>query len=74
MKRKTITIAGKAYVSLATARRPGETFSDAIERITDVKTNADLVAFYRKKTTWLAPRKIALIKRLRRARRRSLRA
>ena len=64
MARKTITIEDDSYARLAAAQRPGETFSQTIDRLARVKTNADLVAFYRRKNTWLSPRKIALIERL----------
>ena len=64
MARKTITIENDSYARLAAAQRPGETFSQTIDRLARVKTNADLVAFYRRKKTWLSPRKLALIERL----------
>ena len=36
-----------------------------------VKTGADALEFYRRKTTWLGPKKIAQIERHRRVKRRS---
>jgi len=41
---------------------------------TTVKTGADALEFYRRKTVWLGPKKIAQIERQRRAKRRSLRS
>lgn len=74
MARKTITLDQATYERLAAARRPGETFSAAIERMTKVKTNADVLSYYAEKTSWLAPRRIALIEKLRHRKQASLRA
>ncbi len=38
-----------------------------------VKTAADALGFYRSKTSWLSPKKVAAIERMRREKRRSLR-
>lgn len=64
MARKTITIERESYDRLAAAQRGGETFSQTIDRLARVKTNADALAFYRRKRNWLSPTKIALIERL----------
>lgn len=74
MARKTITIERDSYARLAAAQRPGETFSQTIDRLARVKTNADALTFYRRKQTWLSPKKIELIERLRAESRRSLRS
>lgn len=74
MPRKTITIDHASYTRLAAAQREGETFSQTIDRITRIKTNADALAFYRRKKAWLSPKKIELIERLRGRKQRSLRS
>ena len=74
MPRKTITIGRESYTRLVAAQRPGETFSQTIDRLARIKTNADALAFYRRKTTWLSPQKIALIERLRVRKQPSLRS
>lgn len=71
MARKTITIDRDSYARLAAAQRPGETFSQTIDRLARVKTNADALNFYRHKKTWLSPAKLTLIEGLRSRRRRS---
>jgi predicted CopG family antitoxin len=74
MARKTITIDRDSYARLVAAQRPGETFSQAIDRLARVKTNADALSFYRRKKTWLSARKIELIERVRAGRGRSPRS
>lgn len=74
MARKTITIERDSYARLAATQRPGETFSQTIDRLARIKTNADALSFYRRKKTWLSPKRIALIERLRAKRHRSPRS
>lgn len=74
MPRKTITIESESYARLAAAKRPGETFSQTIDRLARIKTNADALAFYRRKKSWLSPRRIALIERSHSRKQRSPRA
>ena len=73
MAGKTITIDEGSYERLMAAQRPGETFSQTIDRLAQVKSSADTLKFYRQKKTWLSPGKIARIERLRSNQRRSLR-
>ncbi len=71
MERKTITIDRESYTRLAAAQRPGETFSQTIDRLARVRTNTDALAHYREKRSWLSPAKLALIEGVRAGRRRS---
>ena len=74
MTRKTITIERECYSRLVAVQRPGETFSQTIDRLSRLRTNADALEFYRRKRSWLSPKKIALIEKLHARKQRSPRS